>query len=272
MTRTKTNALLAAAVIVIAGCAVAFAAADLNHQSAERQDRDELYQVSLLAGLMSGDYYGHVTVAELKARGDTGLGTYDGLNGELIMLNGTVYQAKGDGTVSVADDNQTVPYASVAFLDADRTESLGALDLAGLKDALNALVAAEGANQVYVVTVTGTFASVHVRSELAQTEPYKPLTEVLATDQREFTYSDLSGTVVGLYCPDYLSNFDAVGWHFHFISSDGTQGGHLLDVSMTAGTVTMDRQAGIEQYLPNTDYFNSLDLVADAKDVDGIEH
>lgn len=37
--------------------------------------------------------------------GDTGIGTFEGLNGEMIMLDGTVYQALGDGRVIVAPDN-----------------------------------------------------------------------------------------------------------------------------------------------------------------------
>ena len=59
-----------------------------------------------------------------------------------------------------------------------------------------------------------------VRSELPQTEPYKPLAKVLETDQTFFDYENIKGTVVGLYCPEYMSDLNAVGWHFHFISED----------------------------------------------------
>ena len=70
-------------------------------------------QVSLLQGLTFGDYTGSVTVAELKKMGDIGIGTFDKLNGELIMLDGVVYRAAGDGSVEVVSDEETVPFADV---------------------------------------------------------------------------------------------------------------------------------------------------------------
>ena len=58
-------------------------------------DRDTFFQVSLLQGLTFGDYHGSVSVKDLKRKGDAGLGTFDGLDGEMIMLDGSVYKAKG---------------------------------------------------------------------------------------------------------------------------------------------------------------------------------
>ena len=51
-------------------------------------NKDVLNQVSLLQGLTFGDYNGSVTAATLKDKGDIGIGTFDALNGELIMLDG----------------------------------------------------------------------------------------------------------------------------------------------------------------------------------------
>ena len=82
-------------------------------------NRDVMYQVSLLQGLTYGDYCGSVTVKELKQHGDIGIGTFDGLNGELIMLNGEAYRAAGDGNVELVSDRVTVPFSVVTFMDAD---------------------------------------------------------------------------------------------------------------------------------------------------------
>ena len=54
-----------------------------------------------MQGLTYGDYYGSVSVDEFKQRGDVGIGTFNRLNGELIMLDGYVYRAGGDGSLSV---------------------------------------------------------------------------------------------------------------------------------------------------------------------------
>ena len=56
------------------------------------KNRDVLYQVSLLQSLANGDYTGSVTVGELKQHGDIGIGTFDRLNGEMIMLDGEAHR------------------------------------------------------------------------------------------------------------------------------------------------------------------------------------
>lgn len=56
-----------------------------NTNGIHDKSRDVIYQVSLLQGLTNGDYRGSVTVAELKQHGDVGIGTFDGLNLELII-------------------------------------------------------------------------------------------------------------------------------------------------------------------------------------------
>ena len=46
---------------------------------------DTLYQVALLQSLVQGYYDGIVTVGELSRHGDTGIGTFEGVNGEMIV-------------------------------------------------------------------------------------------------------------------------------------------------------------------------------------------
>ena len=73
-------------------------------------ERESLNQVALLQSLAQGYFGGTVTVRDMRSLGDIGIGTFEGLNGEMIMLDGTVYQALGDGRVIVADDKTAVPW------------------------------------------------------------------------------------------------------------------------------------------------------------------
>ena len=53
---------------------------------------------------MAGLYGGTLTVGELLEHGDLGLGTLDSIDGELIVLDGKAYQAKGsEGKVEVVE-------------------------------------------------------------------------------------------------------------------------------------------------------------------------
>ncbi|MBQ9564586.1 MAG: acetolactate decarboxylase [Synergistaceae bacterium] len=229
-------------------------------------ESDKLFQVALLQSLMQGEYDGVVTVGELKQYGDTGIGTFQGVNGEMIVLDGTVYRAIWDGSVEVAPDGETVPFSNVTFFDADiKKEHVNAASSEELKKILNAVVEEHGRNQFYMAKVTGLMPSILVRSELEQKEPYRPLNDALKTDQREFTYSDIRGTVVALYCPDYMDGLNSAGWHLHFISEDRQKGGHVLALAVQDGELALDIISEFAMVVPNRKSFNDKKLATDMK-------
>lgn len=240
---------------------------------AGRKDRDVIYQVSLLQGLTLGDYYGSVTVKELKRHGDIGIGTFDGLNGELIMVDGEVYRAAGDGSVEVVSNKETIPFSNVTFLDADKTKNLkGIVDYHELLGELNKLVEERGKNRFYMIRIDGLFKEMNVRSEYAQKEPYKPLVEVLQYDQTFFDYKDIEGTIVGLYCPPYMSSLNAVGWHMHFVSKDKTKGGHVFGMNIVDAKLTWDDTNAFQMLLPQNEMFTGFDLTIDqSEDIKKVE-
>ena len=236
-------------------------------------NRDTFFQVSLLQGLTFGDYYGSVSVKELKLKGDTGLGTFDGLDGEMIMLDGSVYKAKGDGTVELADDSEMIPFCGITFLDDDiiwSVENTETYDkLLGI---LNQKVEENGRNRFYAARISGRFREMNVRSEYAQQEPYKPLAKVLETDQTFYDYSDIDGTIVALYCPPYMSDLNASGWHLHFISDDKTKGGHVLGLHIEKANIALDLTDSFEMKLPDNEMFSGFDLTIDqSEDIKKVE-
>ncbi len=194
-----------------------------------------LFQVSTLQALMQGDYAGAMTVDALTGHGDTGLGTFDGLDGEMIVLDGVAYKAAYDGSVTAVDAAETVPFANVAFLgewESVDTSFEGGYD--GLQAALTASVPEQ--NMPVVFRAAGTFTNVKVRSVPKQQEPYPPLTEVVK-NQAVFTRGQAEGTVVGFRFPDYMGDINTTGYHLHFLSSDTAFGGHLLDIE--SGEITI---------------------------------
>lgn len=213
---------------------------------------ETIYQVSLLSNLEQGDYHGHVSVEYLKKKGDTGLGMFDRLNGEMIVLDGVVYRAAGDGTVAeVLDDDELVSFADVTMFSEDESQEITEIEsMDALQTLLNAKVGELGENRFYMIRIDGTFGEMHVSSEYAQQEPYKPLADVTETDQTFFDFEDIEGTVVGLYCPEYMNGLNTPGWHFHFISFDRTAGGQVLGLSVHDATISWDKTDGFQLLLP----------------------
>jgi len=60
-------------------------------------DRETLFQVSPFNTFSSGDYTGYMTFDELAKHGDFGIGTFDGLDGEMLALSGVFHQIPSDG-------------------------------------------------------------------------------------------------------------------------------------------------------------------------------
>lgn len=231
---------------------------------------DTLFQVALLQSLVQGYYDGIITVGELKQHGDTGIGTFEGVNGEMIVLDGTVYQAVADGSIAIPSDEETVPFSNVTFFDVDETVALsGIADMAALQAAANDVVNRLGSNCFYMVKIEGVFDSIKVRSEYKQEKPYRALDVALAEDQTEFDYENVRGTIVGLYCPDYMGDLNTAGWHFHFINEDRTRGGHVLQVSIGEAEAAFDMTDGFEMTLSRDTVFQDMEL---AKNVDEAIH
>ena len=235
--------------------------------SAAPADRETIQQVALLQSLAQGYFGGTVTVKQLRKVGDTGIGTFKGLNGEMIVLDGTVYQALGDGRVVVADNKDTVPFSNVTFFDKDITLPLTDIaDKEALEEQLNRVVKEKGENSFYMIKLHTTFPSILFRSEYGSREPYPTLVGALKEKQTEFTHKDIAGTVVGLYCPNYMGGLNTPGWHFHFLSDDKKNGGHVLELSFRNGDALMDKTDKFNMLLPDDKPFQTLNLAKDMKE------
>jgi acetolactate decarboxylase len=220
-----------------------------------------LSQTSTLTALLEGGYDGVITCGDLKRKGNFGIGTFDRLDGEMVLLDGVIYQAKADGTVLQPPDSLSVPFAAVTHFTSAAREPLGAAaNLESLKKNLDKL--RSGGNLFYAIRVEGVFDHVKYRSVPPQTKPYPKLTEVAAR-QPTFERHAIRGTLVGFWCPEYAKTLNLPGYHLHFISEDRKSAGHLLDCSWQGGTGAMEAISEFHLSLPQTADFQKLNLSGD---------
>ena len=228
---------------------------------AKQDDKDILYQVSTISALMEGLYDGEVSIAELKERGNIGIGTFDALDGEMVCKDGKFYQVKADGSVVRADLGDTTPYAVVTFFAP--FSKIAMVEMSSLDD-LNSFLDANipSDNIFYAIKITGTFKYVKTRSVPRQSVPYPRLSQVTQT-QPVFEARDIQGTMVGFRSPEYVKGLSAVGYHFHFLSADEKFGGHLLECSVTEAFAEVDDKTEFFMRLPNSRAFMDASLGAD---------
>ena len=126
---------------------------------------------------------------------------------------------------------------------------------------------AHGENNIYACRIDGYFNEIYARSEKKQhSEPYKTFAKVLETDQREFEFKNVSGSLVCVYFPQYMDGLNVAGWHVHFISDDRTMGGHVFDCSLQEGKAYMGRTEGFTFLVPKTKFFQKLTLTDVSKE------
>jgi acetolactate decarboxylase len=202
--------------------------ADLH---AER-DSHVLFQASTIGALLQGAYDGDLSFAELAEHGDLGLGTLNGLDGEMIALDGAFFRADVDGAVNPVAAEAKTPFAVVTRFEPTIDERLtGSLSHVELLERLDALAPAGASSRA--VRLDGRFELVRARSVPAQRPPYRPLTEVVA-EQHVFELEDVAGTMLGFRFPAYVEGIEVAGYHLHFIDEERRRGGHVLD-SRSAG-------------------------------------
>lgn len=68
-------------------------------------EEDTLFQYSVLSTLLQGVYDGQMSCGELKQNGNFGLGTFNALDGEMVVLDSQVYQVTSDGVARMVSDD-----------------------------------------------------------------------------------------------------------------------------------------------------------------------
>ena len=162
--------------------------------------------------------------------GNIGLGTFEDVNGEMILLDGQCFRASENGTVVRAEPDRGVPFAVATFFHhGDRIPAENVENIEALKRLLDLKIEQDfGLNSMHIVRIDGTFAKICARSESAHRSHHVSLKEILQKTQKDFVFSDIIGTLVCVYFPDYMDGINAPGWHLHFISEDSAKTGVTL--------------------------------------------
>ena len=223
------------------------------------QKNDEiLYQYSTISSLSAGVFDGALTYGQLKQHGDFGLGTFNGLDGEMVEVDGQIYQIKSDGVATLVDDAQKTPFAVVTYFSPDQTIKIDkAMGCEDLKTYLDGLLPT--ANIPYAVKVSGVFGQLQTRSVPKQTQPYPTLAEA-TKKQATFDFQNVEGVMVGFRLPAYMAGVNATPYHFHFITADHKAGGHVLKCEVEKVTVEIDNTSEWEMDLPSDPAFYKVDL------------
>jgi acetolactate decarboxylase len=216
-----------------------------------------LFQVSTSGALVAGVYDGVVSVRSILEHGDFGLGTFANLDGEMVVLDGRIYQVHGSGRVSEAGPHAEAPFAVVTRFSPQTDAEIG--PVANFKELDSRCDEHRTSGNIfYAMRLDGRFKRVRARA----VKPPKPGTRLIdaAKAQSEFSFRDVEGTLVGLWSPGFSSAFSVAGYHLHFISNDRQHGGHVLDVEAGLLRLRVEALTDFHLALPESEAFLRADL------------
>lgn len=224
---------------------------------------DALYQLAPTAVLAQGLYEGPTPFRELLRFGDFGLGGVNPIDGEIIILDGDVYHAGHQGgKLRKVEPSEKSPFAYIKRFREDRRIELPAVQ--SLDELIREIDRKlPTLNLIYALRIEGVFNYLKLRSVPRQKPPYPPIDEVVK-GQSVYEHTDLSGTIVALRFPAYLSGTTGSGFHMHFVDARRRLGGHVLDLRSPALSVPVDESLGLNLILPDSQAFKGADFSAAA--------
>ncbi|MDF1646908.1 MAG: acetolactate decarboxylase [Legionellaceae bacterium] len=208
-----------------------------------------LFQYSHALIFEQKKYDGHFSVEELKKMGDIGLGTFNGLNGELAMIEGKCYQCIQEQKVELAPNQTRIPWAAVTrFTKESVICSLEKIsDFSALETYLCQLTDMQ--NFPYVFHIRAHFKYLSFRQVIKQTKPYTlSLEDVYKISPLEKAES-IEADLVGFYMPDFMESMHPKGLHFHGVTTNQQLGGHVVDFEFDTAALTFEKITEIEVIL-----------------------
>jgi len=219
-----------------------------------------IYQVSTSGALVEGVFGGCVRVADILRHGDFGLGTFDGLDGEGLLIDGRCWQARSDGSVHEAPPDARAPFWVATHFVADQTHVLE--DIRDWDDLARRIDALRPSDNIFAaIRMRGDFEKIRYRVACKAA----PGTDLVSATSRqaEFSFEAIAGLLVGFWTPSYARTINVPGYHLHFMSADYTHAGHVLDLSAKRLALELHLESNLHLALPETPAFLGADLSHD---------
>ncbi|MCG8552951.1 MAG: acetolactate decarboxylase [Desulfobacterales bacterium] len=189
-------------------------------------------QVGTAHALMIGAYQGQMTIERLRSYGDLGLGVAENLNGELIILDGKMYQTSVNDELVAPKANSETPFATVVHFNPDKTWPIAnPVTYADFEKMLDQQVV--NPEIVAAFKITATFDTMRY-STLTLTQNYVPYDQALK-NEHVYESDNVKGTLVGFYFPPFFGDVNFKGYTFYFIQDDTRHGGRMIDCKIREG-------------------------------------
>jgi len=218
-----------------------------------------LYTAGVGGALIGGLYDGIYPYGTLKQHGNFGLGAPALLDGELIIFNGKIYQTQHTGKTVEVNDKQLASFAMVNYFHPSiKITPDKPMNKAALFHLLDSVLT--NVNGMYAIHINGTFSMLKTRAfPPVKEHQHTPLADMLSL-QHFFTYNSAQGDLVGYRLPVFMDNTNISGYHFHFLSAQKNEGGHMIDLLTDHIQIEIDVLDSYSVQVPATSDYEHFDF------------
>lgn len=199
---------------------------------------DAIFQYSTKSGLLNNLYVGSLSVLDIQQNGDFGLGTFNMVDGEMVVFDGNVYQVSTSGKINLMPPDALSPFVVTKFFDADTSLQLdGTYSLDTVKTILSKIT--QNISTPMAIKIRARFNTLKSRSVDKVSDMSTTLEEII-DKQTIFDFSNVDGNVIGFWYPEYFDGVNFSGFHLHAVLNDLSGGGHLLNCTVENPTIELD--------------------------------
>ena len=230
---------------------------------------NHIYQISTINALVSGLYDGCVTLNKLLQKGNFGIGTFNGLDGELTLLDGIFYRTRPDGSIYTCSENVSVPFAVITEFEKYNIYNISnCTSYHDIQQKFDSFIKSK--NLFYAFYIKGRFNYIKTRTVTKQEIPYRPMADAVK-NQPVFEYNNIEGYIVGFRCPEFVEGLNVPGYHFHFVSKDKKVGGHISELSIANAEAFVQNCSCFRMELPENTNFYNLEVKDRSSDIKEVE-
>jgi acetolactate decarboxylase len=210
---------------------IAISIAAFPQVTATASDHSTVHQVGTYDYLVQPDFTGLRPANTVTDHTTLGLGTFDNLDGELVMVGGVAYRVPTTGIPERITGKELTPFIqAIKFTPTKSGPIPPGTQCSQLISAIDGLI---GTDQgIVAVRVRGTFTQLETRSVPKQVQPWPSLATVIS-QQTQFNLDGNKAVLVGFRQGSDFLGVGQPGLHLHGLTPDRRAGGHVL--SCTAG-------------------------------------
>ena len=208
-----------------------------------------VYQICTAYDLIKGNFEENFLVQDNLKYGNFGLGTFNGLNGEMIIYEGEIYRANYYGELEKVYIEKS-PFTVITDFCSENEFQINNLNQDEVFDIIKSNFNTN--KLIYAIKINGVFSFVNLRSNSKQEKPYPDFSKILK-NSNYFTKENINGTLIGFYFPESFEKINPPGFHFHFIDEYNKIGGHVTDFNTTVATIHLNQKTNYNLILPKSD-------------------